>query len=320
MVDLFHKKGLKRDKKPSFLNILDRSCSKKESHNNTTHQMPLGSGLKSPVFGSILREDDPYTPHISSSHNNTIFFKEQPERPYKNQSLTRGIERHHSSPEFVTHRTKPTFYQQLQQQQQQQQQPLNYTQCQQHFPPYSPSSLHSHNLPSPISPVKRSFTTPYPPHKPLYPLTSNGLSTPPLSPTNMSFAATRRSSTWREMTRSSTYHPAPSISSAEESDDNNNEPLGPLASPVSTNSYSNLHYTSLSGSSTEESTVISTEEDDEEDDDDLVPIAALSICRESGHHMSAAEKYKAKMKAKLQLGSDEDHQYPGQPQAVNPFL
>lgn len=104
------------------------------------------------------------------------------------------------------------------------------------------------------------------------------LSPPPLSPTNLSFATTARPS-WRDMARSPTYQPASSISSSELEDDDDDEPIGLL--------YSSKPFSLLSETS-------------EDGDDELIPIAHLS----KTHCMSAAEKYKAKVRAKFQMTTD----------------
>jgi hypothetical protein len=77
-----------------------------------------------------------------------------------------------------------------------------------------------------------------------------------------------------------TYQPASSLSSTDSEDEDDDEPLGLIrgARPFSL----------LSDAS-------------EDGDDDLVPIARLSISRNSVHHMSAAEKYKAKVRARLHM-------------------
>lgn len=103
------------------------------------------------------------------------------------------------------------------------------------------------------------------------------LSPPPLSPTNLSFATTARPS-WRDMARSPTYQPASSISSSD-LDDDDDEPIGLL---LSSKTFSLLSETSEDG------------------DDELIPIAHLS----NTHCLSAAEKYKAKVRAKFQMTTD----------------
>jgi hypothetical protein len=111
------------------------------------------------------------------------------------------------------------------------------------------------------------------------------LSPPPLSPTSRSFVTSSRP-TWRDMQRAPTYQPASSLSSADSEDDDDNEPLGLIhnARPISL----------LSDAS-------------EDGDDDLVPIARLSISRNNVHHMSAAEKYKAKVRARLHMDASTAH-------------
>lgn len=92
---------------------------------------------------------------------------------------------------------------------------------------------------------------------------------PPLSPNTITKPS------WRSIKKSPKWHPASSISSEEE--DNDNEPLG---------FYLSKPFSLLSNSS-------------EDGDDDLIPIARLSTS--TIPHLSAAEKYKAKVKAKLQM-------------------
>lgn len=169
-------------------------------------------------------------------------------------------------------------------------------------------SMRQHSSSSPYLPATRSMTDPLAsPTSPASPSNTfyynyPPLSPPPLSPTNLSFATSSRPS-WREMTRSPTYQPASSISSTDDeqdeddSDSDDNAPLGLMLSPRPV----------------EYGKPFSLLSDLEEDgDDDLVPIARLSISRESMHHMSAAEKYKQKVRARLQMGNSAT--------TANPFL
>ncbi|KAI8380877.1 hypothetical protein BD560DRAFT_387438 [Blakeslea trispora] len=105
------------------------------------------------------------------------------------------------------------------------------------------------------------------------------VSPPPLSPTTAQ-------PNWRDMVRSPTYQPASSLSSSSsvEEEDDDDEPLGLLIQK---------HIDCLSLLS----------DLSEDGDDDLVPIARLTVSRSSAHHLSAAEKYKAKVKAKLRMNS-----------------
>ncbi|KAI8636178.1 hypothetical protein BD408DRAFT_426550 [Parasitella parasitica] len=154
-------------------------------------------------------------------------------------------------------------------------------------PPKYPMRYHasasSPNLPPPRSMPDPSITFHhnYPPASP-----------PPLSPTNLSFATSSRPS-WRDLARSPTYQPASSMSSTDDdddqedqSDDDDNAPLGLMLSsrPIGYGKPFSL-----------------LSDLDEDGDDDMVPIARLSISRESVHHMTAAEKYKHKVMAKLQM-------------------
>lgn len=165
--------------------------------------------------------------------------------------------------------------------------------------PYLPATrsiADSLSSPPPASP-SNTFYYNYPP-----------LSPPPLSPTNLSFATSSRPS-WREMTKSPTYQPASSISSTDDDEDeqdqddsdvDDNAPLGLMLSPRPV------------GYGKPFSLLSDLEEDG---DDDLVPIARLSISRESVHHMSAAEKYKQKVRARLQMGNST-----ATTATANPFL
>lgn len=96
---------------------------------------------------------------------------------------------------------------------------------------------------------------------------------PPLSPPPLSPTSTVPS--WRNIRRSPNWQPTASISSSEDDDDN--EPLG-------------LHvqkpFSLLSDAS-------------EDGDDELIPIARLS--NSNTRHLSAAEKYKAKVRARLHM-------------------
>ncbi|GAN07033.1 hypothetical protein MAM1_0145c06523 [Mucor ambiguus] len=161
--------------------------------------------------------------------------------------------------------------------------------------------MRHHSSSSPYLPATRFVTDP--PASPTSPASPSNtfyynyppLSPPPLSPTNLSFATSSRPS-WREMARSPTYQPASSISSTDDddeqdeddSDSDDNAPLGLMLSPRPV------------GHGKPFSLLSDLEEDG---DDDLVPIARLSISRESVHHMSAAEKYKQKVRARLQMGN-----------------
>ncbi|CEP08078.1 hypothetical protein [Parasitella parasitica] len=143
------------------------------------------------------------------------------------------------------------------------------------------ASVSSPNLPPPRSMPDPNATFVY---------NSPPMSPPPLSPTNLSFATSSRPS-WRDLNRSPTYQPASSLSSTDDddqdqSDDDDNAPLGLM----------------LSSSPFDYGKPFSLLSDlDEDGDDDLVPIARLSLSRESVHHMTAAEKYKQKVMAKLQM-------------------
>jgi hypothetical protein len=152
-----------------------------------------------------------------------------------------------------------------------------------HLPTRLMTDPHQHYYNAPLSPASPSntFYYNYPPVSP-----------PPLSPTNLSFATSLRPS-WREMARSPTYQPASSISSTDDeqddrsdSDSDDNAPLGLILSPRPIDY--GKPFSLLSDL-------------DEDGDDDLVPIARLSISRENKHHMSAAEKYKQKVRAKLHM-------------------
>lgn len=130
----------------------------------------------------------------------------------------------------------------------------------------------------------------YPSKSPLYHNHHNSssyfppLSPPPLSPTRQSFSTLARP-TRRNIQRPYTYHPASSLSSTDDSedevdDDDDDQPLGLRRSA--------RPFSPLSDSS-------------EDGDEDLVPIARLSISRDNIHYMSAAEKYKTKVKARLHM-------------------
>ncbi|KAI8352458.1 hypothetical protein EDC96DRAFT_518008 [Choanephora cucurbitarum] len=122
-------------------------------------------------------------------------------------------------------------------------------------------------------------------------LTSEHSQSPPVSPPPLSPTMTRPS--WR-MVHSSTYQPACSISSNsseedskdedEDDEDDDNAPLGLLIQKP-------MDCLSLLSDMSEDG------------DDDLIPIARLSISRSNVHHLSAAEKYKAKVKARLRMDS-----------------
>ncbi|KAI8993232.1 hypothetical protein BDB01DRAFT_775593 [Pilobolus umbonatus] len=99
---------------------------------------------------------------------------------------------------------------------------------------------------------------------------------PALSPTHKHLSRPL----WRELSRS-TYRPALSISSDEDEDEDEEDYL-PATSPMKT-------YSLLSDCN-------------EDGDDDLIPIALLNIgCHTNTNTLSAAEKYKARVRARLQL-------------------
>ncbi|KAG1050181.1 hypothetical protein G6F46_004645 [Rhizopus delemar] len=101
-----------------------------------------------------------------------------------------------------------------------------------------------------------------------YPLESP-IQSPPLSPPPLSPAESKR-----PLRRKPRYQPAYSISSSDDDD----EPLSELSAAL-------------------KSKVSLLSDDEEEGDDELIPIACLN----SAPVLSAAEKYKAKVKARLQL-------------------
>lgn len=104
--------------------------------------------------------------------------------------------------------------------------------------------------------------------KSTYPLESP-IQSPPLSPPPLSPAESKR-----PLRRKPRYQPAYSISSSDDDD----EPLSGLSAAL-------------------KSEVSLLSDDEEEGDDELIPIACLN----GAPVLSAAEKYKAKVKARLQL-------------------
>jgi hypothetical protein len=117
----------------------------------------------------------------------------------------------------------------------------------------------------------------------------------PLTPVSFTHTSPTEScrSPSRSKRRSSTWKPVPSISSS--SDDDDEVPLGKIG--IIPEGIESLSLVQKQGSS---SSLLSNT-NDEEDDDDLVPIGSLlsSIC--NSHHLSAAEKYKAKVQARLNM-------------------
>ncbi|KAK4519902.1 uncharacterized protein ATC70_010146 [Mucor velutinosus] len=176
-------------------------------------------------------------------------------------------------------------------------------------PPKHP--MRHHISSSPYLPATRSMTDPLAsPPSPSNTFYFNypPLSPPPLSPTNLSFATSSRPS-WREMARSPTYQPASSISSTDDDDDDDDE-QDEDDSDLDDNTPIGLRLSPRPVGYGKSFSLLSDLEED--GDDDLVPIARLSISRESEHHMSAAEKYKQKVRARLQMGNSAT--------AANPFL
>ncbi|GAA5814085.1 hypothetical protein MFLAVUS_007575 [Mucor flavus] len=134
-----------------------------------------------------------------------------------------------------------------------------------------PQQVHHHHhhyyLNTPTCP-----NSPIPSDQPFYTHSSSYSTFPSLSPPPLSPNMSRPS--WRNSKRSSTWQPAPSISSSEEEDDDDNTPIG-LQLIKSDSLLSDYN---------------------EDGDDELIPIAGLSL---NIPYMSAAEKYKAKVKARL---------------------
>lgn len=177
--------------------------------------------------------------------------------------------------------------------------PIVTTSVTRHNDPYMPHiSQHTHSAPCLPRPARRSVNSSTPQlvthHRrqsvsleaqhihhhhyyiinspPVSPTTDTSF--PPLSPPPLS--PTMSGPSWRNIRRSPHWHPASSITSSEDDDDN--EPLGlQLLKPFSL----------LSDAS-------------EDGDDELIPIARLS--KANSHHLSAAEKYKAKVRARLHMG------------------
>ncbi|EPB90955.1 hypothetical protein HMPREF1544_02209 [Mucor circinelloides 1006PhL] len=179
-------------------------------------------------------------------------------------------------------------------------------------PPKHPMRHHSSS--SPYLPATRSIADPLSSPHPASPSNTfyynyPPLSPPPLSPTNLSFATSSRPS-WREMTKSPTYQPASSISSTDDDEDDEQDQDD---SDVDDNAPLGLMLSSRPVGYGKPFSLLSDLEED--GDDDLVPIARLSISRESVHHMSAAEKYKQKVRARLQMGNST-----ATAATVNPFL
>ncbi|KAI9473936.1 MAG: hypothetical protein EXX96DRAFT_579923 [Benjaminiella poitrasii] len=309
MVDFFRKqsKQLNRAKKPNPLKGLIHRSNKKEE----TPLLHSGSGLNSPVISPTITNspsihNDPYMPHISQSakpmnrskttsstslpstinnapHHNTAFKQRSHTiMPRHNTIDCSAVARqyHHSS-------KTDDLYQQHQ----------NHSYYQQQYPisPLSPTTTVKTEIYSQSVVATTSMTTFY---NQQYFTTSTTylasqqmpvsppLSPPPLSPTNMSFAASSNKPSWREMKRSPTYQPAASISSTDSDEDDS---LEEFAAP-----------------NTNEAPLIDLLGDNlsEDDDDDLIPLGQLSISRNSDvHHLSAAEKYKEKVTARLEMNS-----------------
>lgn len=208
---------------------------------------------------------------ISNSYNNTV--SNSIIRNYNNDPYMPHIERpQRSSSSSLPQKPKSSKH------------PMNHcSSSSPHLPTRLMTDPHQHCYNAPPSPASPSntFYYNYPPVSP-----------PPLSPTNLSFATSLRPS-WREMARSPTYQPASSISSTDDeqddrSDSDDNAPLSLMLSPRPIDY--GKPFSLLSDL-------------DEDGDDDLVPIARLSISRENKHHMSAAEKYKQKVRAKLHMNN-----------------
>lgn len=265
MVELFQKR--QQCKKPFPLLNLTRPTTTNASTNgysssNKTPTHQLGSGITSPMItNSIMRNNDPYMPHIISprSHSSaSLPSQQQQQHPVFRRSTNSS-----STPHLVTHHGRQPVTPTNNEPQLQQQQQIH------HHHHYYLSS-------PPVSPTFHKLET-----APFYNLYQQQppLSPPPLSPTNVSFSASRPS--WRDIKRSPTWQPASSISSSEE-DDDDDEPLFHLTTPTTPTT---RPFSLLSDAS-------------EDGDDELIPIARLSSPQKM---MSAAEKYKAKVRAKLQM-------------------
>lgn len=233
-------------------------------------------------------------PRLNLIHRNCIKKEELPSlgsgigNAYNN-TVSNSIIRNYNSDPYMPHIARPqtSSSSSLPQKSKSSKHPIRHcSSSSPHLPTRLMTDPHQHYYNALLSPASPSntFYCNYPPVSP-----------PPLSPTNTSFATSSRPS-WREMTRSPTYQPASSISSTDDdeqndgsdSDSDDNAPLGLMLSPRPIEY--GKPFSLLSDL-------------DEDGDDDLVPIARLSISRENKHHMSAAEKYKQKVRAKLHMNN-----------------
>ncbi|KAI7907572.1 uncharacterized protein BX663DRAFT_491349 [Cokeromyces recurvatus] len=307
MVEFFRRqtKQLNRSRKPNPLkNIISRTNKKEE-----VPLLPLNSGLTSPtivspiITNSASRHNDPYTPHISPTATKAVkqmnHMNTTNHTPSYNNNKGRPSNVNHSDTmnpfESRTHHKSSLED--------------NYQHSYFDNPDqYRTGPLTPTTVKTEIYSTQSIMTTTPPNHVTLYsqqcytsttflssqsPL-SPSLSLPPLSPTNVSLATSSNKPSWREMKHAATYQPAASISSTDNDEDDS---LGALATP---SSIENPLIDLLGDNSSEE----------EDDDDDLIPIGQLSLCRNNDiHHLSAAEKYKAKVRAKLDMGftPDDNH-------------
>lgn len=277
MIELIQKRQSKRSAKPfPLMNLIRTNNSDFDSGNKKVHShQQLGSGLTSPIItNSIVRNNDPYMPQISQRSNSSVSLPQQHHHT-KQHPVCRST--NSSTPHLVTHQSHQPVI------------PTNNEPQQIHHyhyyfsPPTSPCNKERFEL-ADYNTSKQQQQQPFYSlyHQNISSSTSQlpPLSPPPLSPTNVSFATASRPS-WRDIKRSPTWQPASSISSSEEEDDDDNEPLA-LQLGITTKPFSLLSDVSEDG------------------DDELIPIARLSI----SSPMSAAEKYKAKVRAKLQMDTD----------------
>ncbi|KAI8890923.1 hypothetical protein K501DRAFT_281516 [Backusella circina FSU 941] len=287
MVELFQKKTLQRSMKPTPLISLIRGGNNKKDKADDVRLQSLGSGVTLPISPSLVVT--PNSPPTESKKTN---------RPERAISMPNGTSRNKENSKKKTREQRQSWMS-----------PRDRS-----IPSSSTQSHLSYcQIPS------TTFDTYYESNNKTYSRHSyyGGVLTRPLTPalsptsdtrhsfycmmksplTPVSFTQTAPTESYRSPSRSkkrtSTWKPAPSISSSEDDDDE--VPLGKIG--IIPEGIESLSLVQKKGSS---SSLLSNT-NDEDDDEDLVPIGNLLSSTCNSQHLSAAEKYKARVQARLNM-------------------
>lgn len=289
MVELFQKKTLQRSMKPTpLISLMRGSNDKKNDKGDDVRLQSLGSGVTLPISPSLVVT--PSSTHTESNKTN---------RPQRAISMPNGSSRNKENNKNKAREQRQSW-------------------MSSHDMNIPSNCIQSHISYSQLPPT--TFDTSYEPKSNTYLRHSyyGGAPTRPLTPalsptsdtrhsfycmmksplTPVSFTHTPPAESYRSPSRSkrrsSTWKPVPSISSSEDDDDE--VPLGKIG--IIPEGIESLSLVQKQGSS---SSLLSNTNDEEDDDDDLVPIGSLLSNTCNSQHLSAAEKYKAKVQARLNM-------------------